>query len=250
MAPFLFLAVPGHGQNLILNGSFESPVVPTGSILGIGVIPGSEVFTSPSTGINSWTVSTGSVSLLDNGGTVVDALGLLTPQSGNQFLILNSLSISALGVLSVGATGAISQAVTTTPGAAYQVSFYYAGLGVGVLGSSAEIQVGVTNSQGSTAPGNNGLVNVTLNSWTNETFNFVATGTSSTITFSEPNGSLVNANGVGLDNVSVTSLGFVAVPEYSNFATSSVGFLLLLVTGRMLKTLRTKISAEPPLAAA
>ena len=236
----IFLSpLAAQGQNLIQNGSFETPVVSLGTvtILGIQVIvPGAEVFIdagAPNNGITDWSVTQGDVTLVNNGSSVVNALGLLNAPDGNQFAVLNSLTISPLGLLSVGATGTLQQTFATTAGNAYQLSFDYAGLSVSALNGNAALQVTVSNSRSSTAPNNGANINVSLNSFQNETFDFVATGTSSTLTFDEPTGSLANANGVALDAVTLTDLGSTPVPECPHFALAAIGFLGLLAISRM-----------------
>jgi Protein of unknown function (DUF642) len=240
--------MPGRAQQLILNGSFESPVVPTTSILGLGTIPGVQTFVdagSPNNGITSWSVTQGTVSLINNGSTVVSPLGFATPPDGNQFAVLNSISISAMGAVSAGGLGTLQQTFTTVAGNAYQLSFDYTGIGVNPVNGMAAFQVTVSNSSGSTAPNGGAPVSVAANTFQNQTFNFVATGTSSTLTFNEPAGSLANANGVGLDDVTVTNLGMVPVPEFPQFAGISVGFLSLLVLGRLFSGQQPKSSDLP-----
>ena len=237
------------GQNLIQNGSFETPVVSLGTatILGIQVVvPGAEVFIdagSPNTGITNWSVTQGDVTLVNNGNSVVNDLGLLNAPDGNQFAVLNSLTISPLGLLSAGTTGTLQQTFATTAGNAYQLSFDYAGLSVSALNGTAELQVTVSNSRSSTAPNNGATIHVSLNSFQNETFDFVATGTSSTLSFSEPTGSLANANGVALDDVTLTDLGSTPVPEYPHFGVVAMSFLGLLALARMAREGWTKINA-------
>jgi hypothetical protein len=230
----LLLAATGltaRAQNLIQNGSFETPVVSLGTatILGIPVVvPGAEAFVdtgSPNTGITDWSVTQGAVTLINNGGGVVNALGLLTAPDGSQFAVLNSLTISPLGIISAGATGTLSQTFATNAGDAYQLSFDYAGLSVSALNGTAELQVTVSNSRSSTAPNNGATIHVSVNSFQNETFDFVATGSSSTLTFDEPTGSLANANGVALDDVTLSDLGSVPVPEFPHYGLAVVLFL-------------------------
>jgi hypothetical protein len=241
--PIAFLVIvavfsPARAQNLILNGSFESPVVPDTSVLGVGLVPGSETFVdagAPNNGITDWSVTQGTVSLINNGPTVVSTLGILTPPDGNQFAVLNSLSISTLGVITAGGLGTLQQTFATTAGNAYQLSFDYAGLGVAAMNGTAALQVTVSNSRNSTAPNSGNNINVAANNFQNETFDFVATSTSSTLTFDEPAGSLSHANGVGLDDVNVTNLGMVAVPEFPRYATVAAAFLGVLIFGRLLR---------------
>jgi hypothetical protein len=234
--------LPGRAQNLILNSGFESPSVPTTSVLGLGIAPGAEAFTSPSTGITDWSVTQGTVSVVDAGSTVTSFLGLLNADAGSQYAVLNGLSISGLGVLSVGSTGTLAQSFATTANQTYVVSFAYTGLSVSVLGGTAELQVNVSGATNSTAP-NGGLLNISLNSWQTETFDFTATGSSSTLSFDEPSGSLANADGVGLDAVSVTP-----VPEPRQYAAAAVGFLALLIAVRILRRHRGHGPLSPGLA--
>ena len=231
---FLIGSLSGQAQNLILNGSFESPAVSPVSVLGLGLVPGTETFIdagAPNNGITDWSVTQGTVSVINNGPTVLHALGIASPPDGNQFAVLNSLSVSALGAVTVGGLGTLQQTFSTVAGNAYQLSFDYAGLGVSALNGTAALQVSVSNSRSSTAPNGGANINVSLNSFQNETFDFVATGTSSTLSFDEPGGSLANAEGVGLDDVSVNDLGMTPVPEFPRFGSIAAGFLGLLACG-------------------
>jgi hypothetical protein len=239
----LGLLSPAGAQQLILNGGFELPVVGTTSVLGLGVIPGSATFVdggTPNNGITDWSVTQGTVSVIDNGGTVVDNLGLLSPYQGNQYAVLNSVSISALGVLTAGGTGTLQQTFNTTAMTTYQVSFASGGVGLTSGTGSAALQTTVFNSSGgtvmTTAP-NSGLTTITTNGFMTETFDFVATSATSTLSFDEPAGSLVHGDGVGLDGVSVT-----AVPEPAQYAAAAVSFLLLLIAGRLIGLRRAKNS--------
>ena len=232
----LLACLPGRAQQLIQNGSFETPVETPFSVLGLGLVPGFGTFVdagSPNNGITDWSVTQGTVTLLNNGGTVVDNLGLLSPPDGNQYAILNSLSISGLGIITVGGLGTLQQTFSTTAGNTYQVSFVYGGLAVSAVNGTAALQVNVSNSSSSTAP-NSGLINISASGFQTETFDFVATGSSSTLSFDEPSGSLAHADGVGLDNVTVNNEGIQPVPEPAQWAGAAVGFLGLLAGGRLL----------------
>jgi hypothetical protein len=241
LLPALFLALfagflTGHAQSLVENGGFEAPVVPLGTlpILGTGLIPGlaiyAEVGSTPDTDLTDWSVD-GTITQIDNHGTLLSDLGLLTPEEGNQYVVLNGLTATAflgLGNVSVGAVGSLSQTLTTVAGTTYQVSFYYAGVNIAALAGSAELQVAVSNASNVTAPAN-GLLTLTANTgYADETFDFTATGTSSTLSFDEPTGSLVSADGVALDNVAVTP-----VPEPRQYAAAAMGFLVLLAGVRL-----------------
>jgi hypothetical protein len=235
--PVLLAGVlPGRAQQLILNGSFETPVVGTATItiLGLGVIvPGTETFVAPNNGITDWLVTMGTVTLVDNGNTVVNTLGLPTAPDGVQYAVLNGLNVNPVGgAITASAVGTLTQSFATTAGSAYQLSFDYSGIGV-TLGNSSGLQVAVSNSRSSTAPNGGGTITVGANNFQNETFDFVATGTSSTLSFDEPAGALAHSEGVGLDDVSVTNLGMVPVPEFPHYAGGAMAFLFVLMAGRM-----------------
>ena len=220
----------------ILNGSFESPPVSNLSVLGLGLLPGATIFTSLTDpgGIPDWTVSSGDVTVVDAGGTLTSLLGLFTANTGNQYAVLNgvteTVTLIPLGVnlSQTGTIGTLSQTFATTPGTTYHISFDYRGLAVGLLTNNPFLDVGVTNASGSTAPTNGTLTaSISLNTWQNETFSFVATGSNSTLSFfQDPSG--INVGLVGLDSVSITPL-----PEPSQYGAAAVAFLGMLIAGRL-----------------
>jgi hypothetical protein len=232
--PLLLLAIGALSVRAqILNDSFESPAVSNLNVLGIGLLPGSEIF-GPGTGITDWTVSSGDVTIVNAGGTLTSLLGLFTANTGNQYAVLNGLTetvtVVPLGVnvTQTGTIGTLSQAFATTPGTTYTISFDYRGLAVGALTNNPFLDIGVTNATGSTAPTNGTLgVNLSLNAWQNETFSFVATGSSSTLSFYQNSGG-VNVGLIGLDSFDITPL-----PEPSQYGAAAVAFLGLLIGGRV-----------------
>jgi hypothetical protein len=234
LAPFVLLAagaLSARGQ--ILNDSFESPAVSNLSVLGIGLLPGSQIF-GPGDGITDWTVSSGDVTLVNAGGTLTSLLGLFTANTGNQYAVLNgvaeTVTVVPLGVniTQTGSIGTLSQSFATTPGTTYTISFDYRGLAVGALTNNPFLDIGVTNATGSTAPTNGTLsANISLNAWQNETFSFVATGSSSTLSFYQNSGG-VNVGLIGLDSFNITPL-----PEPSQYGMAAVIFLGLLIGGRL-----------------
>jgi hypothetical protein len=231
--PLLLAAATLSGRAQILNDSFESPAVSNLSVLGIGLLPGSEIF-GPGNGITDWTVSSGDVTLVNAGGTLTSLLGLFTANTGNQYAVLNgvaeTVTVVPLGVnvTQTGSIGTLSQTFATTPGTTYTISFDYRGLAVGALTNNPFLDIGVTNATGSTAPTNGTLsVNLSLNAWQNETFSFVATGSDSTLSFYQNSGG-VNVGLIGLDSFDITPL-----PEPSQYGAAAVAFLALLIGGRV-----------------
>jgi len=227
--------IPGHAQQLLSNGSFEDDSVPTNLL---GLLAGSESFTSSSP-ITDWTVG-GTVSIIDTGGTLTSTLGLDKAPAGNQYAVLNSLGVNVnLGVGSLGintnAQGSLSQTLTTIVGEKYTISFDTAALGLS-LGGSAGINVSVTNATGVASSTTGGsLIDLNASGFQEETVDFVATGTSSDLTFSEPADSLVDVDGVGLDDVALQDDGMAPVPEPSQYAAGAMGFLFLLVAARLIR---------------
>jgi hypothetical protein len=203
------------------------------SVLGIGLLPGVQVF-GPGGGITDWTVSSGDVTIVNAGNTLTSLLGLFTANTGNQYAVLNGLAETVtlfplgVGVSQTGTIGTLSQTFATTPGTTYHISFDYRGLAVGLLTNNPFLDVGVTNATGSTAPTNGTLTaSLSLNTWQNETFSFVATGSNSTLSFyQDPSG--VNVGLIGLDSFTITPL-----PEPSQYGAAAVGFLGLLIGGRL-----------------
>jgi hypothetical protein len=234
LASLLFATGLLTSRAQILNGSFESPSVQNLSVLGLGLLPGSQTFTS-GTGITDWTVTTGDVTVVNAGGTLTSLLGLFTANTGNQYVLLNgvaeTVSIIPLEVTlgQTGSDGRLSQTIATTPGTTYHISFDYRGLAVGVLTNNPFLDIGVTNATGSTAPANGTLSATIALGWQADTFSFVATGSTSTLSFSQDT-SGVDLGVIGLDSVSITPL-----PEPSQYGAAAVAFLGLVIAGRVVR---------------
>jgi hypothetical protein len=175
--------VPSVRADSVLNGGFETPSVPTGSfthlvggqtvgawsVVGTGVLLVQTAYAEPANGISPFAAQAG----------------------------LNSLDLTGYG--NQGFTSGVEQTVQTTAGQAYQLSFF-----VGRGSSSSPLystpatvdlsinggpRVGYTNA--AATPG-------TIN-WKKFTTSFVATGSSTTITFL--NGTAAPTTEAGLDSV-------------------------------------------------
>ena len=178
------------GTNLLLNGSFENAGTQmTGQGIGSGAL-------SP-----GWQITSGNIDLLMNSSYAAD---------GSLFLDMNG-----------GTAGAIAQSFATTPGTSYHVTFEMSGnpdtgrdyppfvkeMRVSAAGQSSDYAFDTTNNLG------------WIDGWATETFDFVATNNTTTLSFESLMGG-DSAAGPALDDVTV-------VPEPTTLALLSLGGLLL-----------------------
>jgi hypothetical protein len=178
----MLTVVPGQA-NLILNGSFETPVVPIGSSwirFGVGEEPlGFE-----------WTVVTNNIDIVING---ADGYPGIQSYAGSQFL----------GLVGSGSTGAIQQTFATTPGQEYTLFFAYASNPY-IAEAAADVIVsdGVSTLLSQSIFHNTATINGL--DWKTFSMNFTATGTSATLLFDNTIGS--NSGGITLDDVDITAV--------------------------------------------
>jgi choice-of-anchor C domain-containing protein len=175
------------GAAAFTNGSFE-----------LGVNPGSTFVTlgNGSTGVTGWVV----------GGDSIDYIGgYWQAEDGSRSIDLSG-----------NANGSIAQTFDTVAGQAYLVNFFLAGNPDG--GPAAKLEI--TSADGGqqqnsvfTVTGSDSRANM---GWTAFSYNFLATGSSTTLAFASATGT---AFGPALDNVSVA-----AVPEPASWALMLVGF--------------------------
>jgi len=169
-----------------VNGSFEAGA-PAGSF--------STVSGGNNSSISGWTVTGNSVDYIGNYWTAQDA----------------SRSVDLNGA----AQGGIQQTFDTLDGIQYNVTFWLAGNpdGLPVAKSVLVSATGATDglfSFDSTGASKNNM------GWSKYTYNFLASGTSTTLSFASQN---AGAYGAALDNVSVS-----AVPEPATWALMLIGF--------------------------
>ncbi len=172
-----FTAIQAHA-NLITNGGFETPLVPVGSFTN---------FLAGSTAITGWTVTGPEVSIVS---TTDTEFGVTFPaEQGSQWLDLTGDGSNVFE--------GVRQTLTTTAGTGYTLSFWvgnYSGHACHGPTSNVELQINGANvgSFENSTPSN-------ILTWQLFTYNFTATGASTSIEFDNLDPLSDNSN--GLDNV-------------------------------------------------
>ncbi len=200
LSALLLATSAGAATNLVTNGSFEGPNVLAG---GNYVL-----YNTGSTVITGWTVlaPTASESVALNPDTYLG----LKASDGRQWIDMTGVTGYDKGMR--------SDAVATTVGATYHVSFdvgNYLPFGVATLGLSL--------NGGPEALYTNTSLAVTATNpmnWVSFSFDWVANSSSLQLSFvGRPNGALSNNLGIGLDNVGVA----LAVPEPGTWGLLAMG---------------------------
>ncbi len=208
--------------NMLLNGSFESPVITTGTYLDIP--PGGEP-----AGFD-WKVGTGNIDLFGPNQFV-----LYPPYNGVQALDLNGF-----------VRGSIYQDFPTVLGQQYSLTFAYADNPLEGGVSSADVTVtdlvsngtllatSVFHSTSTNGPPPNG-------DWILYSGTFEATGTSTRLLFASTSASNSASGGIILDDVIVQ-----AIPEPSAFVLTGLGLLGMGIVARRSKYRRLHTFSELP----
>ena len=202
------LASPARAANLIVDGSFEDPTVPTGS------------FTLFNTGAtfgtgNPWSVvgpSGGNVGIVY---TNFSQSGITFPaEDGNQWIDLTGTSNSP-------AEG-VQQTVATSIGQQYTLSFYVGNVNNvgGIFGTTSTIDVDINGSQVLAAENSCTSCTTTL-TWQLFTTTFTATGTSTVLAFL--NGDPSNDTSNGLDNITLNATTIPPTPLPAAFPLFATG---------------------------
>jgi hypothetical protein len=202
--------------NLLINGSFETPAVASGSFTN---------FNTGSAAITGWTVFGPQVSIVS--GSFVQSGVSFVAQDGIQWLDLTGLNAnSAEGV---------SQIVSTIIGNQYQLSYFIGNTTALGFGPTSTVDVLLNGVLSFTDT--NSHVSPTTQDWQQFTHTFVATGTSTILALRNADPSSDNNN--GLDNVVLLDLGPAGpvaptpTPEPGSLALlGSVAALWALVTRR------------------
>ena len=200
--------------NLISNGSFETetPSVAAGSF---------QDFATGSTGISGWTVT-------GPAGTGVSPISTTFAQNGVNFAAQSgSVWLDLTGDGSNSSEG-ISQSVTTTIGTHYALTFYVGNTtGGGIFGTTSTAGLKINGTQVGSFENSN--ADATGLNWQQFTYNFMATGTSTTIEFDNLDPSTDNSN--GLDNVDL-ELAPASVPEPATFGLAGLALAAVALRKR------------------
>lgn len=188
------------GPNLIVNGGFEAFTV-AGPLTTIY---------AGQTNLTGWSVGGDSVDLIHS---------YWMPASGSYSLDLSGAD-----------DGTISQTFATVVGGTYQVTFSLAGNPVNPADPIKTVQVGLYD-QGFSTFDTSGLTQGNMG-WMIKSFQFTASGTSSTLFFA---GTQESPYGVALDNISVT-----AVPEPEVLSMLLAGLGLIGVVARRRRRISSK----------
>lgn len=182
-------APPGQAQNLVVNGSFESPAESGNADIG------RQQYLAPSTGITGWTVSGSGDVYVHKSPEIGDAVEphFNFAQDGTYYLDLSGS----------GTHATIFQDISTVPATSYRLFFY--------IGASAWTPPAATINVQLT--GTTPLLNTTLTppapstniNWALNSFCFVANSTNTRLSFVDI--SALDDNSSYVDNVAVVSLG-------------------------------------------
>ena len=212
----LFASAVTANANIILNGSFETPPVPTGNFTNFPVGSASltdwSVFGPPGTAVS---IVSGAFS--QNGVS-------FPAEDGNQWLDLTGDNSNS--------TEGVSQTAATTVGDQYQLSYWIGNTtGGGIFGTTSTVNVSLNGTP--TFSDTNSNVSPTTLSWEQFIHTFVATGTSTTLGFQ--NGDPAEDNSNGLDNVALIDLGPTpppSIPEPASLGLLAMGIGLLAFARR------------------
>lgn len=212
----LSVLVSAAHANLIVNGGFENPVLPSGGVM----------YCVGGQNIGGWDVVGAGVALVQtNYGEPGNGITAFTSQEG-----FNSLDLTGAG--NEGLTSGVQETIATTVGQAYSLSFYvgradgnqfYATPATVDLSIDGGPRVGYTNT--AVTPG--------TNNWRQFTTSFTATVATTTLTFY--NGTPSPTAEAGLDDV-VLIPSVTAVPEPASallfLGGAGAGVLALLLRGK------------------
>ena len=179
------------GANLITNGSFEAPLVPSGGYLN---------YPSGSTSITGWTVvgAAGGVSIIS--GTFAWECCTFPAEDGSQWLDLTGDNINSVE--------GVEQTVATTAGTQYVLSFWVGNAydPGGGFGTTSTVDVRLGGLSGTLLGAfTNSSTTMGTQVWQKFTTMFTATGSSTTLDFLNADPS--NDNNNGLDNVVLVATG-------------------------------------------
>ena len=193
-AATLAIAGSANAANLIVNGGFNNGLTtpaPGGGFSTLGAGSGA---------ISGWTVT---------GGTIDWITGYWQSADGDGFSV----------DLNGGSPGAIAQTISTVAGQHYNLTFFMSGNPDAFQSETRVAVIGANGTIGNatyTLTGANSRANML---WTAKSFDFVATGASTIVSFTSGNSGPNCCYGGAIDNVAVN-----AVPEPATWAMMIIGF--------------------------
>jgi hypothetical protein len=206
--------VPSVHADSLLNGGFETPSVPTG---GFTHFVGGQT-------IGAWTVVGTGVLLVQTGyAEPANGISSFAAQAG-----LNSLDLTGAG--NEGFTSGVEQTVQTTAGQAYNLSFFVGRASSASPLYSAPATVDLSINGGPRVGYTNATATPGTNNWMKFTASFVASGSSTILTFY--NGTPAPTTEAGLDSVVLTAVfseagaglaGINGVPHLAGTGTLAAG---------------------------
>jgi Protein of unknown function (DUF642)/PEP-CTERM motif len=199
------LTTSAHAD-LLVNGSFELPLVPMGGYTN---------FTAGSPDVVGWSIVGIDAAVVS--GSFVDSGITFQAQEGNQWIDLT-------GVSSNSSLNGVQQTLVTTPGAQYLLTFNVGSATNGSIVFPSTIELSI-DGQPRVSYTNPATPTTSLD-WMQFNVGFVATGTSTSLSFY--NGGASNNFTSALDNVSV-----MAVPEPASAGLLLVGLCAVAAAARV-----------------
>jgi hypothetical protein len=194
----LLTATPSRAD-LIVNGSFETPVAPPGGFTD---------FSAANQGLTGWTVLGYDVSIL---GKNFQQNGItFQAEDGNQ-------SMDLTGVSSNSASDGVSQSVATVVGQQYALSFYVGSATDHNIFFASTVDLSING--GARVSYSNPTAPTNMLNWELFTVDITATSTSTSLAFYDGDNNTNNQNS-SLDNVSMVPL---SVPEPGSVVLMGVG---------------------------
>lgn len=191
--------------NLIINGSFEVPLVPVGNFMD---------FNSGSNGITGWTVVGPQASIVS--GAFAQECCHFPAEDGVQWLDLTGDGTNAVQ--------GVQQIVATTPGTLYNLSFWVGNVfdPAGIFGTTSTVNVRLGGIGGTLIfTATNSSTTTGTQTWQQFTTSFTASGASTTLDFL--NGDPPNDNSNGLDNIVLTANGSSGAAEPATLTLLALG---------------------------
>jgi hypothetical protein len=232
-------AVPAARANLIVNGSFETPLFPSSSSCGpfndcLGYLVGDEIgawFIPPSP-IGGWFV-------VGNGGAPGKSVVLLLDNNYDEpdtnsggtlnFHVADGFhALDLTGEGNQGLTNGVKQTIASTPGHSYEISFYVGNQYDLAPGYGATSSIGFYINGGFVDAYSNSANAVEDVTW--QQFKYDFTALENLTTFAFLNNTPVGDNFAGLDNVVVSEV--TSVPEPASIGVFGLGAFVFAVARR------------------